>query len=262
MKNLFRIALAYSVHLFTASGLIFALLAMWSISIGNTKMYFVYLTITVFIDALDGTLARKFEVKKYTPNIDGALLDNMIDYITFVFLPAYFVFASGIVENPYAIIAGSLILIGSSYQFIQSNAKVDAEDHFFTGFPSYWNMLVLYLFWWQTGNITNFVIIVFLTLMIFVPIKYIYPSRTKAFMKFTASLMLVYSVSIFYEVLFRFENPHTWFMYFSAFVFIYYTLASFYLNFRPKHKSQSQPASQPASLQSQDYNTLNQKTNN
>ena len=238
---LHKVILAYGVHLFTTSGLICALIATWFISQGAEnnpnwlRWFSVFLMLCVFIDAIDGTMARKCEVKKYTPNIDGALLDNIIDYITFAFLPSYFVLVSHIIQNSaLSIISAGAIIISASYQFCNTDAKIDGKDHYFVGFPSYWNIVVLYLLWWQLGEWANFYIILALSALSFVPLKWVYPSRTKRGLKITAPLMLAYSVAICYEIWFKFQQPDAWFMYLSYFVFAYYTLLSLYCNYADK----------------------------
>ncbi|PID63229.1 MAG: CDP-diacylglycerol O-phosphatidyltransferase [Gammaproteobacteria bacterium] len=234
-----KIALAYGVHLFTVMGLLLALIATWCISqgvhqdAGWIRLFFIFMMLCVFVDAVDGTMARKFEVKKYTPHIDGALLDNMIDYITFAFLPGYFILVSNVIENNFlSITAVSFIIVSASYQFCRTDAKIADDDHYFVGFPSYWNIVVAYLYWLELSEWTSFLVVFVLAVLSFVPLKWVYPSRTKFWLKLTAPLMLVYSVAIFYETLFHFEQPHQWFINLSYFVFAYYTLLSLYLNFR------------------------------
>ncbi len=238
-----KVALAYGVHLFTTIGLLFAIIATWCISQGVQKdpiwlqLFFVFMTLCVFIDAVDGTLARKFEVKKYTPYIDGGLLDNMIDYITFAFLPGYFILVSDVIASSFlSIISVAFIIVSASYQFCRTDAKILGSDHFFVGFPSYWNIVVAYLYWWHAADWISFLVIVSLSILSFIPIKWVYPSRTKKWLKITAPLMLVYSVTIFYEIIFNFATPDEWFMNFSYFIFAYYVLLSLYLNI-PRKKS-------------------------
>lgn len=224
---------AYSVHALTASGLVFALLAMYYVtSKGNLRWYFIFLTVTTAIDAIDGTLARKFKVKEFAAQVDGALLDNIIDFITYAFLPAYFIFSSNIIDNPYAIIASVMVMFVSGYQFCQTNAKTD--DHYFVGFPSYWNITILYLYWMQLGSVINFIIIAVLAVSVFIPIRYIYPSRTKPLMIPSLTITTPWLAAIFYVLIYRFDDPPRWFMYYSAFTIAYYYLASFYLNYKYK----------------------------
>ena len=167
--------LAYAVHIFTASGAILGIFAIRAINQHNWLTAFLLMGITICIDAVDGTIARRINIKNCTPHIDGALLDNIIDFFTYSLIPSYFVLVSPIFTPPWQFICSSLIILASAYQFTQADAKT--PDHFFKGFPSYWNITVFYLFYWQTLPLTNTLIIILLFILSFIPIKYIYPSR-------------------------------------------------------------------------------------
>ncbi len=233
MKKTLSHIIAYAVHMFTASGLVFALLAMYYVtSKHNLQWYFIFLTVTTVIDAVDGTLARKFKVKEFAATVDGALLDNIIDFITYSFLPAYFMFSSEILDNPYAIIASIVVLFVSGYQFCQTNAKTD--DHYFVGFPSYWNITIMFLYWMQLGTVINFWFIMVLAVSAFIPVRYIYPSRTKPLMVPTLIITVPWTFAILYVLIWSFKAPPLWFMYYSLFVIVYYYFASFYLNWKYK----------------------------
>ena len=114
--------------------------------------------VATFVDSTDGVLARAFRVKELTPEFDGALLDNIIDYMTFVFVPALIVWQADLVPVAFPVCAA--MLMSSAYGFAHSAAKVEAHDHFFTGFPSYWNIVVVYLYILQMPKITNAIILV------------------------------------------------------------------------------------------------------
>lgn len=129
----------------------------------------------IFIDAIDGSFARAAHVKTYLPHFDGALLDNIVDYLNYAFVPACFLLLSPLVESQWRGCAAGFVLLTSAYQFCQIEAKT--KDHFFKGFPSYWNIAVFYFFFWQTEPTTNLMMIILLGILVFVPIKYVYPSR-------------------------------------------------------------------------------------
>lgn len=166
---------AWSVHLFTASGAVFGLLTLNAINNRSYITAFWFMCMTIIIDSCDGMLARRAMTTKAAPQIDGALLDNIVDYLNYVITPAFFMVESDLLPYGLRFIGAGLVVLASAYQFTQPGAKT--EDHFFKGFPSYWNIVVFYLFIWQKPPIINFLVIVFLALMIFVPIKYVYPSR-------------------------------------------------------------------------------------
>jgi phosphatidylcholine synthase len=129
----------------------------------------------VLVDSVDGVLARRAQTKVAAPKVDGALLDNLIDFVTYVIVPAFFLLATNLLPSTWAVIATSLMVLASAYQFTQPEAKTD--DHFFKGFPSYWNIVVFYIFLWQLEPWLNLAIILILALLVFIPIKYVYPSR-------------------------------------------------------------------------------------
>lgn len=168
---------AWLVHAFTASGAIFGLWALWAIHEGNAIRAFWLMAISVIIDSVDGLLARRARTKEAAPKIDGALLDNITDYFTYVIVAAFFILGFNLLPPVWNFIAITLMMLASAYQFTQPDAKT--EDHFFKGFPSYWNIVVFYLFFWQLSLWSNLLIILLLSVMVFVPIKYVYPSRLK-----------------------------------------------------------------------------------
>lgn len=170
-----RQALAWAVHAFTASGAVVGIFAIDAIYNHNYLLAIWLMWIAIGVDAVDGTLARKFHVKTFAPELDGALLDNIVDYINYVFVPACFILMSDLLPYGLRCIGASVILLSSAYQFCQEDAKT--QDHFFKGFPSYWNIAVFYLFFSESNAWLNLLIILFLAAMVFVPIKYVYPSR-------------------------------------------------------------------------------------
>lgn len=171
--------LAWSVHLFTASGGICGLLALREIVDGSPTSALMWMGIAVVIDAVDGTFARRANVKEFASEIDGELLDNLIDFFNYVIVPAVFILLIPTVPSAMREFAAALIIIASAYQFSHRQAKTC--DHFFRGFPSYWNLVVCYLFLWRFDHWFNLGLIICLTILSFVPIKYIYPSRLEYF---------------------------------------------------------------------------------
>ena len=169
--------LPWIAHFYTATGTVWALLATAMTFAHNFRSAFIFLVVATFVDSTDGVLARAFRVKERLPQFDGALLDNIIDYMTYVFVPALIVWQANLVPVAFPVCAA--MLLSSAYGFANTAAKVDAGDHFFTGFPSYWNIVVVYLYILQLPQIANAAILVVLAILVFVPIRYIYPSRTR-----------------------------------------------------------------------------------
>ena len=167
---------AWLVHLFTASGAIFGLLTLYAIHQREFLVAFWLMGGAIIVDSVDGILARRANTKEAAPKIDGALLDNLLDYVNYAMAPAFFFIVNdNLLPAKWRIIGASVIVLVSAYQFTQPEAKT--KDHFFKGFPSYWNIVVFYLFFWQTSPQVNLIIVFILALLTFVPIKYVYPSR-------------------------------------------------------------------------------------
>lgn len=169
-----RIA-GWLVHAFTASGAFVGLLALYSIHQHNYLSALWLMCIAIIIDAVDGMLARMINIKVAVPKIDGALLDNIVDFVNYTIVPSFFLLVAPLLPDDWRYLCIAAIVLSSAYQFTQVDAKT--SDHFFKGFPSYWNIAVFYLFFWQMSEWTNLIILFVLALLSFVPIKYVYPSR-------------------------------------------------------------------------------------
>jgi phosphatidylcholine synthase len=167
---------AWLVHVYTASGIVFAFLAARAFLDFDYRLGFLWLWLQVVVDATDGLLARRMRVRERIPWFDGAKLDDIADYLTYVFVPALFVWRGAVVPNAWVLPVVSAILLSSAYGFNRTDAKT--SDHFFTGFPSYWNIVAFYLLVarWPSG--VNAAILLVFAALVFVPVRYIYPSRT------------------------------------------------------------------------------------
>lgn len=165
----------WGVHIFTASGAVVGLMALLSIYHHKLLPAFWLMGIAVIIDAVDGMFARMIKIKHAVPEVNGELLDNIVDFFNYTIVPAFFLSVSEIVPDYARIICVIAIILSSAYQFTQVDAKT--SDHFFKGFPSYWNIAIFYLFFWQMNPVTNLGILLGLAALSFVPIKFIYPSR-------------------------------------------------------------------------------------
>ncbi len=167
-----RTSLAWGVHLFTASGAVVAAAALLDITHGNLTRAALLMLLALVIDAVDGTLARAVGVAEAVPGIDGRRLDDMVDFLNYVIVPAVFLVADGRLAG--AAWAG-LPILASAYGFSQTDAKTD--DDFFLGFPSYWNVLALYVYVLDVGRGVTTGLVVLLSVLVFVPLKYLYPSK-------------------------------------------------------------------------------------
>lgn len=181
MKNnrsfhLLHYLVAWLVHAFTASAAFIGVLTLIKIQQQEYIQALWLMAIAVIIDAVDGTMARFVKVKEVLPKIDGSLLDNIVDYLNYVVTPSFFLLVNpGMLPPDIGLWMILAVTITSSYQFCQADAKT--PDHFFKGFPCYWNFAVFYMFIFNTSMTTNVWLLTVLCILIFVPIKYVYPSR-------------------------------------------------------------------------------------
>lgn len=167
---------AWFVHLFTASAAFIGVLTLFKIYQHDYIFALWLMGLTVFIDAVDGSMARFAHVKTIVPKVDGALLDNIVDYLNYVITPCFFLMVKPDMLPPqYSAFIIAAISITSAYQFCQDDAKT--PDHFFKGFPCYWNIAVFYMFIFNTSMTLNAFLLAIFCVLIFVPVKYVYPSR-------------------------------------------------------------------------------------
>ena len=185
---------AWLVHLYTASSAVIALLATRAIFEYRFRDAFFWLAATIFIDSTDGVLARAARVSQRLPWFNGAKLDDIVDYLTYVFVPAVFVWRSLLVPDAWSIPVTGAMLLSSAYGFNQDAAKT--SDHFFTGFPSYWNIVVFYLFVMHGSPIVNTIVLFALAVLVFVPIRYLYPSRTPKWRAVTVAFGAAWGVAL------------------------------------------------------------------
>ena len=183
---------AWLVHLYTASGALFAFLSLSLIVQGRYRDGFFWLFLSVFVDATDGVLARRARVSSHLPWFDGAKLDDIVDYLTYVFVPAFVVWQAGLVPEGLRVVVPGAMLLSSAYGFNRDDAKT--TDYFFTGFPSYWNVVVFYLYLAGWPPPVNATLLLVLALLVFVPVRYVYPSRTPQLRSVTIALGIVWGV--------------------------------------------------------------------
>jgi phosphatidylcholine synthase len=223
-KKPIRNVLAYGVHLFTATGAVWGFLTLLAIWEQNIKLAIIYIIIAMFVDGFDGMLARWLDVKTYAKGIDGALLDNIIDYLTYVVVAALLLIKVPNLLPAGFEMAGALsILLTSGYWFAQADAKTD--DHFFKGFPCYWNFLVLYMMVLKLNPWINLAVLVICNILIFVPVKYVYPSRTVRLRRLTLVLSYIYGAVGVWALL-QYPDVPVWAMWASFIYIAYYMVLS------------------------------------
>ena len=220
----------WAVHVFTATGAICAFLSLRAGIEGRLREAFLWLVVSTVIDAVDGALARMARVKERTPDFNGNRLDDIVDYLTFVFVPAALLTRNGMLPAGAAGLAVvSAILVSSAIAFCRDDAKTD--DYFFTGFPSYWNIVVLYLAALAWSPAANAAVLLAFVALVFVRIGYIYPSRTPQFRTLTVTFGIVWGLAIV-AMIWMLPSPPAWLVYGSFAYPVYYALLSLYLHSR------------------------------
>ena len=183
---------ALSVHLFTATGAVFAMLAMLAAADTKWSLMFLWLIVAFFVDGVDGPLARKYNVKTNAARFDGVLLDLIIDYLTYVFIPAFALFKSGLLPGWTGWIAIIIITFASAMYFCDGNMKT--KDNSFHGFPGCWNMVVIVLFALSPNFWFILALISLLAISMFLPVKFVHPVRTVRWRAVTLPMAMAWVV--------------------------------------------------------------------
>ena len=184
---------AWAVHGFTASGAVLGFLAIISIFNNDQTSSFLWLGLALLVDGLDGTIARKVGVSDKATNIDGSMLDNLVDYLNYVIIPSLMIYWFQMVPNGWEIIIPAGIFAVSLYTFANINMKT--EDYYFSGFPALWNIVVLYYYILNTNQYINLIVIIFLSILTFIPIKFVHPLRVKKLRNITIFCTIIWSAT-------------------------------------------------------------------
>ena len=220
-----------ALHLYTAAGSVLALLIVVAAVEGRPITALWLGLAALFIDGTDGMLARRLRVKETIPWFDGARLDDIVDYLTYVFAPVVLLWATDLLPGgPAGWVVAALPLVASGYQFCRVDAKT--PDHFFLGFPSYWNVLAFYAVVLDLGPITVTVLIVLCAVLVFVPVRYVYPSRTAVLWQLNLALTALWLVS-YAVLLVQFPEPQPAVVAASLAYLVYYLALSLWLTLRP-----------------------------
>ena len=181
---------ALSVHLLTASGAVLSMLAMLEAVKGEWSMMFLWLVAALIVDGIDGPLARKYDVQKNWPTYDGVLMDLIVDYLTYVFIPAFALFKSGLLPGWTGWIAIIIIVFGSVVYFADTRMKT--KDKSFAGFPACWNMVVLVMFATQPSQAVILLTVVLLTVTMFTNLKFVHPVRTTRWYEVSLTICILW----------------------------------------------------------------------
>ncbi len=236
---IFRKILAWSVHLYTALGLVLAAMIAVLIIRGDDpafRLAFLLMVVATIIDTTDGWLARKAEVRKYAPGFDGRRLDDLIDFNTYTTLPLLLIWRADVLgtASQYWLLVP---LLASVYGFCQVNIKTD--DHYFLGFPSYWNIVAFYLYVFHLSPEIALVIIIFLALLTFVPSKYLYTTHGGKLSTSTNVLGSLWALLLAWILYAWSESTHL-LLYASLIFPAYYLAVSWWISIRDWVKVQVQ----------------------
>ena len=182
---------ALSVHLLTATGAVFAMLAMLAAVEAKWDLMFLWLVVAFFVDGIDGPLARKYDVRANAPEFDGVLLDLIIDYLTYVFIPAFALFASGLMAGWTGWAAIIVITFASAMYFADTRMKT--KDNSFSGFPGCWSMVVLVIFALEPSFWISLAVVTALAVAMFLPLKFVHPVRTERWRVVTLPVALAWT---------------------------------------------------------------------
>lgn len=182
---------AFTIHIFTAIGAALALLAMILASGGHWAGMFLCLGLALIVDGIDGPMARAFKVKDLLPRWSGETLDLVVDFATYVFVPAYAIAASGFLPDALAIPAGMIVVITGALYFADGNMKTD--DNYFRGFPAVWNLAAFYLYLLEPAPWAAAAGIAALAVLTFVPFRFLHPLRVRQLRWLNIALLVVWA---------------------------------------------------------------------
>lgn len=189
---------AWGVHLLTASGAAAGILSILAAERGDPATALWWMAYTLAVDCFDGTLARAVGVKQVLPWFDGTRLDDLVDYFTYVIVPALFMLWTDLLPPAIAVPLACAVVLASAYQFSRTDAKT--SDHYFTGFPSYWNILAYYLYALGWPTAANAAAVIICVLLVFAPIRYLYPSRMTTLRALTVGLGVAWGAATLFAL--------------------------------------------------------------
>ena len=198
-------SMAFGIHIFTALGGAIALLALLEAVREHWSLMFGWLGVALLIDGIDGPLARRLNVKRVLPNWSGDTLDLVVDFVTYVFVPAYAITASGLLIPLATPLLGAAIVVSGALYFADTRMKGD--DNHFRGFPALWNAAAFYLFLLKPPAPVGSLMLACLVVLTFVPFKVMHPLRTVRFRTFNLTALLVWAALALTIVVLNFEVP-------------------------------------------------------
>lgn len=196
---------AYGVHVLTSTGAVLGFLALLAVFAGDLTMAFVWLGIALFVDAVDGPLARRLGVKQLAQRYSGDVLDLVVDYLTYVIVPAAIIARGGLLPAPFDLIASLAVMAGSALYFADNEMKTD--DWWFRGFPAVWNVVAFYLAVFTPPGPVAVGVVAILTVMMFLPIPFVHPLRVVVLRPLTLAMLVVWIAAAGVTLLNRLAAP-------------------------------------------------------
>jgi phosphatidylcholine synthase len=185
--------LAYGVHVLTALGAALGLLALQAVFAGDLAQAFIWLGVALVVDAIDGPLARRFAVKERAKRYDGAQLDLVVDFVTYVFVPAAMLLRPEVMAQPHGVIAGLVLTLASALYFADTGMKTD--DWWFRGFPAVWNIVVFYIVAFAPPAWLALAVILVATALMFLPVVFVHPVRVRRWRGLTMAMLGVWALA-------------------------------------------------------------------
>ncbi|MBN1565996.1 MAG: hypothetical protein JXA10_19305 [Anaerolineae bacterium] len=216
---------AWLVHLYTASGGVIGMFALFAAAEGRTEDAFLLLLLSMVVDATDGLMARAVRVREVLPDFDGAMVDNVVDVLTFVWVPIFIMWSESLLPASAWI---AVPVLAALYAYGQTNMKT--TDAFFLGFPSYWNIVALYLFWLRPDAVLAVLLVVIPGILTLIPTRYLYASKNDILWKTTWTLGAIWFAMIVYML--TQADPAPILIWLSLFYPAYYMIASFYVDWQ------------------------------
>jgi len=184
-------ALTYLVHILTAAGAGLALLALLAATRGEWALMFLWLGVALVVDAIDGPIARALKVAETLPRWSGETLDLVVDFTTYVFVPAYAIAASGLMPGPLGVAAGIVIAVTGTLYFADRSMKT--ADNFFRGFPAVWNLIAFYLLLLKPATAVCAATVALFVVLTFVPVRFVHPFRVRRLRTVTVALLTLWA---------------------------------------------------------------------
>lgn len=196
---------AFAVHLLTASGSFLAFLGIVAAAEHRFVDMFLWLGLALIVDGIDGPIARKVNVKEVLPNWSGDTLDNVIDYVTYVLLPAFALYESGMIGEPWSFVAAGLIVVSSAIYYADMGMKT--TEYFFSGFPVVWNMVVFTLFVTNASETASLILVLVSVILTFFPIHFVHPVRVKRLRPLNLGIFILWCVLSAISLFQQFQSP-------------------------------------------------------